>query len=151
MFKKKRTKNNLLPHQQRLLKQLATDKTHIVFPADKNLGPCIIERDRYITQALKDHLSDETTYQRLSKHDAEHRLGMIQRTVEDFLKRYHDKIDPQQLKYIKRSLVVDDPFPKFYISAKVHKSPWKSRPIVSVSGSYLHGLGRFVAFHLQTY
>jgi hypothetical protein len=32
-----------------------------IFPADKHLGPCIIERSTYIERALKDHLSDTST------------------------------------------------------------------------------------------
>jgi hypothetical protein len=47
------------------------------------------------------------------------------------------------------SLEVTDPFAYFYILAKVHKTPWKSRPIVSVSGSITHGLGRWLDQQLQ--
>jgi hypothetical protein len=44
---------------------------------------------------------------------------------------------------------VDGPFAYFYITAKVHKKPWKTRPIVSVAGSLTHGLGHWVDQQLQ--
>jgi hypothetical protein len=39
---------------------------------------------------------------------------------------------------------IKDPFAYLYLStAKVHKNPWKSWPVLSISGSITHGLGRW--------
>ena len=52
--------------------------------------------------------------------------------------------------FLQRSLgVVKDPFAYFYLLAKVHKTPWKSRPIILVSEILLHGLGKWVDACLQ--
>jgi hypothetical protein len=40
-------------------------------------------------------------------------------------------------------------FPVFYLTFKVHKTPLKTRPIVSCSGSLLYGLGIWVEDKLQ--
>ncbi|WP_288992769.1 hypothetical protein [uncultured Marinobacter sp.] len=49
--------------EERLLSSLRVKK------AIKKLGPCIIERTKYI-QATLDHLSDAATYERLDPNDA---------------------------------------------------------------------------------
>ncbi|KAL7447643.1 hypothetical protein ACHAXS_000039, partial [Conticribra weissflogii] len=38
---------------------------------------------------------------------------------------------------------------RFYLTIKMHKKPWKTRPVVSTCGAYLHALSRWVDFHLQ--
>jgi len=71
---------------------------------------------------------------------------MIQRFLQDhshFIRKF-------DMKYLSRYLeYVSDPFAYFYILAKVHKSPWKTRPIVSVSGSLIYGIGKWLDQQLQ--
>lgn len=55
-FVKKTTRSNMLPFQRTILASLRKSNKYVVFSADKNLGPCIIERDQYIRRALNDHL-----------------------------------------------------------------------------------------------
>jgi hypothetical protein len=61
-FTKRKCRSNLLPFQRTALTDLRRSSQHVVFNADKNLGPCIIERNIYIQRALQDHLSDTGTY-----------------------------------------------------------------------------------------
>ncbi|CAJ1931841.1 unnamed protein product [Cylindrotheca closterium] len=52
--------------------------------------------------------------------------------------------------YLQRTLDrVTDSYAYFYALAKIHKSPWKTRPIVLVSGSLLYGLGKWLDQQLQ--
>jgi hypothetical protein len=151
LFKKKRTRSNMLPHQRRLLATLRTSTTHVVINADKNLGPCIIERSKYIQRALDEHLLDELTYKRLTKAQANVHMEHTKTQLQQFIDYNKKRLDPNDIKFLQKSIDVKDPFPKFYLTAKVHKIPWKSRPIVSVSGSQLDGLGRWVDKVLQPY
>ena len=55
-----------------------------------------------------------------------------------------------QRKFVETNLEnCKDPFPTFYLTIKIHKSPWKTRPIVSCSGSLLYALGVWVDRKLQ--
>ena len=67
LFKTREGKTNLLPHQHRALLMLQQQQTFLIVPCDKNLlGPAIIERHDYLKIAMRDHLSDTTTYKSLS-------------------------------------------------------------------------------------
>jgi hypothetical protein len=148
-FRTRRVTTNLTALQTRLLQSFKNSDDFIVFPSDKNLGPALLERSEYISRALKDHLSDPNTYQQLSEADAATNMAALTLTVESFFEEFQTKFTRQDYIYLTRSLVVDDPFPHFYITAKVHKTPWKTRPIVSVRGSILHGLGKWIDRQLQ--
>jgi hypothetical protein len=133
------------------LAELQTSKSHVVINADKNLGPCIIERAQYIQRALQDHLLDTNTYQKLSSTQATRKIDAVKNQLGQFIEYYTRKLDPMDIKFLNRTMDVADPYPKFYITAKIQKKPWKSRTIVSVSGSLLDGLGRWVDTVLQPY
>jgi hypothetical protein len=69
LFKRRRAKSNLLPHQETLFEQLLEDP-ELLFPeTDKGLGPCAVTYDQYIEDCLV-HLRNQECYQRLSEEEA---------------------------------------------------------------------------------
>ena len=137
IFKKRKTNSNLLPYQNNLLATFSKSQDHVIFKADKNLGPCVIERHTYIQRCLKDHLLDSATYQQLTQKEAFGKLTVLKMITAQYVcdlgkdSKQHKKT----ISFLKQSFETKHPFPKFYITAKVHKTPWTTRPIVSVSGS----------------
>jgi hypothetical protein len=151
LFNKRQTKSNMLPYQRRILADFRTNKQHIVMSADKNLGPCVIERKQYILRALNDHLLKKDTYRNLTPLQAHQYVENIKQKLSNFIEYYSNKISPSDIKFLRKTMETTDSFPKFYITAKVHKTPLQTRPIVSISGSLLDGLGRWVDKVLQPY
>jgi hypothetical protein len=147
-FRRRQVPSNLSTFQASLLAKLLDSDDFQVLPSDKNLGPCIIERSEYILRTL-DHLSDTTTYLQLSADEAERKVDATVALIDSFLFIHARAISFPDQTYLIRSLDVPDKFAHFYIMAKVHKSPWAVRPIVSVSGSVTHGLGRWLDQQLK--
>ena len=77
LFKTRKGKTNLLPHQHRALRMLQQQQTFLIIPCDKNLGPAIIEHHDYLKIAMRDHLSDTTTYKSLSTSEIDRYLSEI--------------------------------------------------------------------------
>lgn len=141
---------NLLPHQRRALNYLRNQTTFLVVQCDKNLGPAVIEREEYIRLVIRDHLSDESTYLRLSAADAKTLAVQIKATLESWISRYKSSLTKDERRFFKHHLATnEDPFATFYATMKVHKSPLKTRPIVSCSGSLLEAIGIWVDDKLQ--
>ena len=154
-FRKRRGRSNLLPSHYRTLSSLQSNPNLMVIHCDKNLGPAIVERDVYIRRVLDDHLLDESTYRRLSKAEFKMFQSMQFVQYQDFLKKYRKKLPDNEILFLRRHLKQvqqqEDSNVRFYILAKVHKSPWKTRPIVSSSGSLFHGLSIWLDSYLQKF
>ena len=145
----RRSTVNLLPCQQYILRQLQTRHDLLVVHCDKNLGPAIIEKDKYINLCYKNHLSNSATYQRLTQTEAD----LAQRTIADkiisWMSKYRKDTTLQERKFINHGLTHHQAFPVFYQTMKVHQHPSKTRPVISTSGSLLFNIGIWVDHYLQ--
>ena len=81
LFKTRKGKTNLLPHQHRALRTLQKQQTFLIIRCNKNLGPSIIECHDYLKIAMRDHLNDTTTYKSLSSSEMECYTSEIQKTL----------------------------------------------------------------------
>ena len=64
------------------------------------------------------------------------------------------KIPPHEYTYLCRAYLSDNApkrrIPQFYLLPKIHKNPWKTRPVVSDSGSITSFLTKWVDVKLNT-
>ena len=122
----------------------------VIVKADKNLGPCVIETDKYIKYALEDHLNCQDTYKKLSTISAKKYMETVDKKIRFFLYKHRKILSTTETKYLrKKTKECTDPFPKLYLLMKVHKTPLKTRPVVSCSGGLLHPLGVWLNTALQ--
>jgi hypothetical protein len=141
-FQRGQATPNLMSLQNKLLQDLRGSKVFIVIPSDENLGPCILECQEY-------HLSDGTTYRQLSSNEAQQAVDKTGETIKNFISDHSHTLGPKDETYPACSLDVPDPFAHFYIMAKVYKTTWAVRLILSVSGSTTHCLGRWLDQQLK--
>jgi hypothetical protein len=140
----------LLRHQRFALEHLRQQNDFLIVACDKNLGPSIIERDEYIKLAFRDHFSKADTYQYLTPAEANVKNYLIKGLLSAWTVKHNQTLTKEERKFLKRhSNDCTDPFPYFYLTMKVHKTPLKTRPIVSCSGSLLFALGIWIDDKLQ--
>jgi len=144
-----RLHSNLSRMQYTCMRSLKNDRRFIVCMTDKNLGPAIIERDRYIKYCLMDHLLKPCTYVQLSYEEAKSKLTDARRKLNHLLDFYRSYLTSAERTYFQRSLLNRVRIPVFYITLKVHKGPLASRPIVSCVGSLLNIFSTWLDYKMK--
>lgn len=140
----------------RTIKQLTKNNNIIIKPADKNLGLCIIKKERY-NDLCMNILSDTNTYNStpdlIKKKETFPKLRKILNGHDKLWsrKRKFDR-EQNQLSYLAKSLLQLENNPqcrpaRFYILPKMHKVPTTGRPIASCLNTpsyytsvYLHNI-----------
>ena len=148
--KKKRISNNLLRHQTHTLHSIARRPDLIVVNCDKNLGPAVIEREVAINRVFSDHLHEGPHYKQYTNEEAEQHMSRTAGNITTWLHKHNKSIAKEEKDFIRNSQrKVKNPFPVFYITLKIHKTPWTTRPVVSCPGSLLYAIGVWVDIKLQ--
>ena len=140
---------NLDKFQLTLLDELKQDSRFIIWQADKNLGPCIIERPNYIRRCLDDHLLNAATYQPLTREQADAHAADTQDKLKTVLSEQYDEISIAEQTYFERSFKLEHRMPQFYCTAKVHKTPWSTRPVISCVGSFNEVFSKWTDYQLK--
>ena len=135
LFPRQTGNANLLLLQHAAFKYLKCNSDLLVLKSDKNLGPCVMEKQQYLHHAYSDHLDDHKTYRELSPEQAELRVQTIRKIILRFLDRYFPILDknvhPDRV-YLERMLKKTTseaakkdvlPISAFYLLAKIHKQP----------------------------
>jgi hypothetical protein len=154
---------NLKESRIDLLRSIKKERQYIVIASDKNLGPCIIEIDRYINLCLDDHLNKTDTYKELIELDArllneenyrflcKHFIDDKDATLTDQARLFFKKEllgfrDGNGIVYKKQDIT----FPYFYALPKMHKTPYGTRPVVSGVCSVMKCLSIWLDVQLQS-
>ncbi len=120
-----------------MLNFLRNHKEYITIDANKNLGGCLLKRELYTCRAITNHLGDQRIYKRLTKHQGNQLQHILQYKLNLWLSKHCKKVAENELVFLKRAL---KQFPtkltRFRLTAKVQKTPWKTRPIFACCGTF---------------
>lgn len=147
---RKPTPPNLSAAQILLATQQKLNDWTIVVPSDKNLGPCILDREEYITRAMKEHLGDEETYAILDERACASIMQLLRQAQEMWISRHRSSLTRGDVRFLQTTRSrARDKIAKFRMSMKVHKTPIKTRPIVCCVGTFMNYWSRWLDYYLR--
>ena len=132
-------KSNISKEEWRAIKELRTDKEHLILTADKGVALVVMERKDYI-QKMKQLLGDNNTYRPLKMDPTnrqKNRLINILRSM-----KTEGRLEDHTYK---KMYPTGASSPKLYGLPKIHKKNIPLRPIVSSQGSVTYGVAKELA------
>ena len=157
----RKPKCNLSPLSLKLMEYLKNNNIFIVVHGDKNLGPCILERSFYIFKGFAEHLGNTTNYKALSATAARGRQRGLQYLFRDWLSKFRprkpqdDPVDyiclsKAEFTFLYRAIqFYPDKLARFRQMCKIHKVPWKMRPIICCAGTFMNFWSKWLDFWFQ--
>ena len=137
-------KDGLSKDECKALKELESDTSIVMLPADKGRSTVILNREDRL-EKCKDHINSGP-YE-LPKKDPTTKIKF--KTLKQLKVLKDNKfIDNKLYYYLKPT---DSPAPRFYGQPKMHKPGVPIRSIVSYSGSLLYNLNKYIANIVKTY
>ena len=129
--------------ERKALKELPSDTSILLLPADKGRSIVILNREDYLEKCM-DHINNGP-YQLLKKDPT---AKIKTKTLKQLKVLKDNEFIDNKLYYLKPT---DSPAPRFYGQPKIHKPGVPIRPIVSYSGSPLYNFNKYVANILKAY
>ena len=114
---------NITKLQENILYYFRNHPEYIILLTDKNLGPCVMNRADYIKQVLLQHLSDASSYERISEDVAREYIRESMNEFFDFIKQPGCHVPKSDFKYLKDGCnEYEHGILIFYCLPKVHKN-----------------------------
>ncbi len=137
--------SNLTKNEMVALKDLQTDNSIIIKPADKGGATVIRNKSDHINECLR-QLSDETFYERLHSDPTQ----LFKQSIFDTLEHFFQvgELTKKEFDFLKIEYPI---IPTFYTLPKIHKSLENppGRPIVSRIGSLTSSISQYVDFFIR--
>ena len=110
---------------------------------DKNIGPYVMNIEDYVSQFIKQHLSDENTYERISKEVASELMEETVNEFLDYIRKVGLQLHKDKHKCLNTALNQFDGIANFYCMPKVHKNkiPVPLRPVVATINTPMCAIG----------
>ena len=141
---------NLSPSQQRTCDEIRASNAYRAWPSDKNLGPSWCETELYTERGITDHLGNDRAYRLLTEALARSRMIKLGYDYRSFIMCNNDSLSEAESTFLWRTCRECGPkLSRFYLTAKVHKTPWATRPVVSTCGTMMAGLSKWLDYWLQ--
>jgi len=142
-------RSNLTRLQYHCLHSIKNNNKLIVCSSDKNLGPVIMERETYLKKCLEEHLLCPCTYIRLTEAEAIQKICNTHIKLNDIRLSHRKDLTNAENQYFQRAAKLEYRIPQFYLTIKVHKTPLKTRPIVSCINSYLNVFSKWLCYRFN--
>jgi hypothetical protein len=136
-------RRNLSMSEMRVLRSLRASHELVVKPADKNLGLCVMSRQWYVAEGLRQL--------RGGNYEQPHNFSMdsMLSKLDTFL-AVHTKIPYAELKWLRHQRATGHfRLAVFYMLPKLHKDPIRGRPIVASRAWVFTSLSQWLAYHLN--
>ena len=159
--RKRHPSMNLTHGGWNLVQHLKQHNDYVIVAGDKNLGPCILDRSVYINRGCSEHLGNKRNYKVLTREGALNRQQGLIIQLRNFISRYGPREDYREPvnytciskaedTYLRRAVKkYADKLAKFRMTAKIHKNPWKMRPIVCCAGTMMNSWSKWLDYWLQ--
>lgn len=157
--------SNLTPYHWDLIESLRNHDDYIIVEADKNLGPCLLDRQVYIERGCSEHLGNPTNYQEITEQQVFTRMAGLKYKLFHFLSEFYSKpilekrqgktpsviaISKAEHTYLLRAIKkFGEKLARFRMTLKIHKIPWKTRPIVCCAGTWMNAWSKWLDYWLQ--
>jgi len=104
--------------------------------ADKNQGTALVPVPVYASAGIAEHLGNTQVYQRLSNLESVCHEKLLRQKIISFIGKWKFRLQPAEYTFLERALEqTKGRIAKFRMTIKVHKKPWKTRPIVCCVGT----------------
>jgi hypothetical protein len=150
----KQRRHNLSPSQRNVIRELRDRPDLIVFQTDKNLGPSVSERKRYIQDVLANHLLNDSNYEHLPPDIAQIEIKRQRCAFEGIYGKFGHLLPTEaEETYFKRAMTEEHlsqtRVPQIYGIYKVHKEVKKTRPVISSVNSLPELFSKHVDYWLK--